>query len=80
MHSPLEAPQASLDLYPELNGSVKTRAAMVSSMDENMGKIVDALRATGQLANTVIVYGFLPSLYLLSTPSPFPTLVCVLLC
>lgn len=56
VHSPLQAPQESLDLYPELNGSVKTRAAMVSSMDTNMGRVMATLAATRQTDNLVIVF------------------------
>lgn len=45
-----------LDRYPNLDGSVKTRAAMVSSMDTNIGRVVEALNSTGQLDDFVMVF------------------------
>eukprot|EP00041_Stephanoeca_diplocostata_P028191 m.789830 g.789830 ORF g.789830 m.789830 type:complete len:513 (+) comp23325_c0_seq6:97-1635(+) len=56
VHSPLEAPDEYLNMYPDLTGSVKTRAAMVTAMDSNMGRVVDALNRTGQLENLVLVF------------------------
>ena len=56
VHSPLEAPAASLALYPHLSGPQKTRAAMVSALDDQIGKITDELERTHQLDTTAIVF------------------------
>lgn len=56
VHSPLEAPVADLAKYPNLTGSVRTRAAMVSALDTNLGRVVDALNTTNQLENFVMVF------------------------
>lgn len=56
VHSPLQAPDDCLARYPHLNGSQKKRAAMVSAMDDGIGNITKALRTTGQLEQTVILF------------------------
>eukprot|EP00040_Diaphanoeca_grandis_P003956 m.26502 g.26502 ORF g.26502 m.26502 type:complete len:512 (+) comp15428_c0_seq1:208-1743(+) len=56
VHSPLEAPDEYLNLYPNLAGTVKTRAAMVSALDDNIGRVIDVLNVTKQLENIVIVF------------------------
>lgn len=37
-------------------GTLETFANMVSAMDDNVGKVLDALRAVGELDNTLIVF------------------------
>lgn len=37
-------------------GSLETFAAMVSAMDDNVGKMLEALRETGELGNTLVVF------------------------
>jgi arylsulfatase A-like enzyme len=57
-HEPLEAPQSFQDLYPQTM-QPKSRmllGAMVSSMDEAMANITQALKATKQWNNTLIVW------------------------
>jgi membrane-anchored protein YejM (alkaline phosphatase superfamily) len=56
VHAPLEAEAVDLARYPNLDGSVKIRAAMVSSLDTNLGRVVEALNATNQLKNFVMVF------------------------
>ena len=56
VHSPLEAPQYYQDLYPDLDGNQRMRNAMVTAMDDQMGNITAALKATGQMENTIIVF------------------------
>lgn len=56
VHSPLEAPQKYLDMYPNLTGNVKIRAAMVTALDDNVGRLITALEKTKQLDNTIIVF------------------------
>ena len=52
VHSPLEAPQRYLDMYPHLSGSQRMRAAMVTAMDDQVGDLVAALKKRGQLEST----------------------------
>ena len=47
---------ADIALYPNLTGNVLTRSAMVSALDRNIGVVFDALKTTGTLANTVVVF------------------------
>lgn len=56
VHSPLEAPVDALARYPHLNGNVRTRAAMVSALDDAVGRVTSALEVTAQLERTVIVF------------------------
>ena len=56
VHAPLEAEQQDIDLYPTLQGSVQTRAAMVSALDRNLDRVVTALNTTNQLDNFVLIF------------------------
>lgn len=56
-HGPMEAPENLLKKYrhiPDLGR--RTYAAMVDSMDQGIGIIVDALRQTGKFDNTLIFF------------------------
>lgn len=56
-HTPFQAPQRYLDLYPQIKDpSRRAYAAMISAMDEQIGKVVDALQARGLRDNTLIVF------------------------
>ena len=56
VHSPLEAPDECLERYPHLSGTQKTRAAMVSALDDVVGSLSAALEASGQHERTMIVF------------------------
>ena len=56
VHSPLEAPAEDLALYPQLQGPVQTRAAMISAMDKQVGAVTHALQQTEQMDDTIILF------------------------
>ena len=56
-HVPMEAKPEHLELY----GSIKNKkrriyAAMMHSLDENIGRVLDYLKDSGQLENTMVVF------------------------
>jgi arylsulfatase A-like enzyme len=56
-HAPLQAPQKYLDRFKKIQDkNRRTFAAMMSSMDDAVGKILDKVRATGQEDNTLIFF------------------------
>lgn len=55
VHTPLQVPDKYLAGYPALRGKRKLHAAMVSVMDQEIGKVLDALEARQMLDNTLIV-------------------------
>ena len=55
-HFPLEAKPGDLDRYPEREGRRRTYAAMVDSMDQAIGSILDALDANGLVENTLVLF------------------------
>lgn len=57
-HAPLEAPESYMDLYPKTMqcSSRRMLGAMVSAMDEAMGNITGALKATELWNDTLIVF------------------------
>ena len=56
-HTPLEAKDEDLALFIDIaDEKRRTYAAMVYAMDRGVGKIVNALRDTGQLDSTLIVF------------------------
>lgn len=62
-HVPLKARKDQLVAYRQLIDSTHWRkfptlayAAMISTLDENIGRIVSALEASGQLENTIIIF------------------------
>lgn len=58
MHPPLQVPQAFIDRYPAAmrQGSAGTMNGMATFLDESVGNISAALKATGMWANTLVVY------------------------
>jgi len=54
VHTPMEAKQIHLEKYK--NHPRKELAAMTWSLDENIGKLVDKLKETNQLKNTLIFF------------------------
>lgn len=53
-HFPFEAKRDDLDRYPEREGRHRAYAAMVDSMDQAIGSILDALDAHGFAENTLV--------------------------
>lgn len=56
-HGPLQAPQKYLDKFAHIQDeNRRTFAAMMSALDENVGKVLDKVRSMGQEENTFIVF------------------------
>lgn len=56
-HSPLQATDAYLARVASIvDKTRRTYAAMVTAMDDNVGRVLDCLRATGQESRTLIVF------------------------
>jgi len=56
-HAPYQAPRAALDRYASVGDpSRRAYAAMISSMDDQIGRVVDALERRGMRDNTLIVF------------------------
>jgi arylsulfatase A-like enzyme len=59
VHSPIKAKPADIEIFHRLPASDHfnpTYAAMVKSVDDSVGRVVDALRETGLEKNTVVVF------------------------
>jgi arylsulfatase A-like enzyme len=56
-HAPYQAPQAYLDRYKHIaDPSRRAYAAMITAMDDQIGRVVQALDARGMRDNTLIVF------------------------
>lgn len=55
-HYPMHAPKSYLDRYPELPPDRRIMAAMISALDDGVGSIVNALKASGEYENTMIFF------------------------
>ena len=55
-HLPLASTQKYLDRFPNLSGKRKTYAAMVSAIDDGVGKTLSALREHGILDDTLVFF------------------------
>ncbi|WP_336789544.1 sulfatase-like hydrolase/transferase [Paenibacillus sp. MMO-177] len=55
-HYPMHAPQEYIDRYPDLPADKQIMAAMISAVDDGVGRIVETLKQTGQYENTVIFF------------------------
>lgn len=56
-HVPLQAKEEDMEQFPEIKDKDrKTYAGMVYAVDRGVGEIVEALKASGQLENTLIVF------------------------
>jgi arylsulfatase B len=55
-HSPFQAKDADLKKYPQLQGDRQAYAAMVDSMDQAIGRILAAVEARADAANTLILF------------------------
>lgn len=56
-HTPFQAPQRYLDMYAGIEDpSRRAYAAMITAMDDQIGKVVEALGARGMRENTLIMF------------------------
>ena len=57
-HAPYQAPQTDVDAYKDLAGDEHRHiyAAMITDLDTQVGRIVDALREKSMLDNTLIIF------------------------
>lgn len=56
-HTPLQAPKALIEKYAHIESQKRrTYAAMIDSMDQGIGRVVDALEKSGKLENTLIFF------------------------
>ncbi len=56
-HAPYQAPKTALDRYASVEDpSRRAYAAMISAMDDEIGRVVDALERRGMRENTLIVF------------------------
>ncbi len=54
-HTPIMAPKDKMDKYAHIeDGRRRTLAAMMDSLDDGVGKVLDALQETGQRDNTLV--------------------------
>ncbi|XP_077985172.1 arylsulfatase B-like [Glandiceps talaboti] len=57
VHSPLGPPQEYLDLYPNVANEVRRKKmAMVTAMDDGIGRVVTALKSRGMWGNTIFIF------------------------
>jgi arylsulfatase A-like enzyme len=57
VHAPLQAPKKYLDRFPKITDEKrKTFAAMMSAMDDAIGRVLAKIRADGQEENTLIFF------------------------
>ena len=57
VHAPLQAPKKYLDRFPNITDEKrKTFAAMMSAMDDAIGRVLTKIRALGQEENTLIFF------------------------
>lgn len=56
-HWPLQVPKAYYDRFSDIQDPVRrTYVAMIASLDDNVGRVLDELDKTGQRDNTLIVF------------------------
>ncbi len=55
-HSPFQAKEEDLKKYPQLEGNRRIFSAMVDSMDQAIGKILAAVEARPDAANTLVLF------------------------
>ncbi|WP_136083023.1 sulfatase-like hydrolase/transferase [Pontiella desulfatans] len=56
-HGPLEAPKKTIDQYAHIKDKRRrTYAVMIDEMDRGIGMVVDALKQSGKLENTLIFF------------------------
>ncbi|MFN8345219.1 MAG: sulfatase-like hydrolase/transferase [Spirosomataceae bacterium] len=56
-HTPLQATEKYLNRFENIkNPKRRTYAAMVSAVDDGVGRVLDKLKETGQIDNTIIIF------------------------
>ncbi|MEB8338837.1 sulfatase family protein [Streptomyces endophyticus] len=55
-HYPMHAPRQYVDRFPELDPERRIMAAMVSALDDGVGRILAAIDAAGQRENTIVFF------------------------
>jgi arylsulfatase A-like enzyme len=56
-HAPLQAPQRYLDRFPQIaDARRRTFAAMMSAMDDAVGRVLEKLREIGQESNSLVFF------------------------
>ena len=56
-HTPYQAPKEYIDKYPNISDvNRRTYAAMISAMDDQIGRVVQALEKQGLRQNTIIIF------------------------
>ena len=56
-HAPYQAPQSYVDRYKQIaDPNRRAYAAMITAMDEQIGKVLDALERRGMRSNTLLVF------------------------
>lgn len=56
-HTPLQAPEAYMDKFSNVNDPVKrTYYAMISNLDDNIGRVMSALHRNGSWENTLVFF------------------------
>ncbi len=55
-HSPFQAKEEDLKKYPQLQGDKRAYAAMIDSMDQGIGRILAAVEARPDAANTLVLF------------------------
>ena len=55
-HGPYNAPQKYLDLYPDVKEKTQSFFAMITNIDENIGKLRAKLTEIGAASNTLFIY------------------------
>jgi arylsulfatase A-like enzyme len=56
VHGPYQAPAKYVEPYKALKGTRRTYAGMLAAMDEQVGKIVEAVEKAGERENTLFVF------------------------
>lgn len=56
VHSPYQPPKGGVDAYPDLEGDRRNYAAMLTSTDDAIGAVVDAVDKAGVRDNTIFIF------------------------
>jgi arylsulfatase A-like enzyme len=56
VHGPYQPPKGGVDAYPNLKGQRRNYAAMLTSVDDAVGRIVEAVEKAGARDNTLLIF------------------------